>query len=365
MVGLGDEYVLAPFASNDMQVTESAALARIVAVYDLYSEAEMRQAPRNRPTVSKGWHASLHRPCKERARVILSGQEDQDLDAMIAQSPWLERVDHIEATPSTPAFNVVIEENATNIIHLGTGEEIRHRPLDVSPENHRHKRLVTVLEHLAKFAAIEGLGNDTCGTLVSPEFNSSFEAKDTLSKSAPEFSISFGSKAQDIPEISNNVITIHDGDILPIKFENHTRQSLFLTIFNLTPLRKVSQIYPSSDRGRYKEIPPQSADFTGKVAFRMTMSIPGILKSEIMEEVEDILMFFITTRPVSSLSDALWLPELSQDGLVKDRSPSSEDALADLLEDPVSFCSPSRTWRSERGRWTCADYLVRTQRKRS
>jgi hypothetical protein len=364
MVGLGDEYILTPFASDSKKITESVALFKIVAVDDLHSEAEMIQAPKNGVTLAKGWHASLHKPCRDKARVVVSGNEEQALHAMIAQSPWLEPVDRMEDPLPVPAFNVVIEDNITTIIHLGTGEEIKYLPLAIHPADNKSKRIVTILEHLAKIAAIEGLGNDISSPLVSLESNSSFDQKTKTPSLGPGFSVSLGSKTWDNTQVSNNIITICDGEVLPIVFQNSTQQSLFLTVFNLTPLRKVSKIYPSSDRGQYKEIPPRSTNYTGMAGFRMRMSIPDQLKSKDLEEVEDILKFFITTRPVSSLHDALWLPELSEEGLMKRRDQSSEQALSNLLDDPVSFWNPGGTWRSEGGRWTCINYLVRTQRKK-
>jgi hypothetical protein len=364
MVGLGDEYIVKPFASDNTQITESSALYRIAAVHDLHSEAESIRPPISKAVVAKGWHAALIKPARARARVTLSLQRDEALCAMIAKSPWLELVGFTEARSSIPSFHVAIKDNGMVSIDLGVGESIRHLPLDVAEEEDGTKRLVTILEHLAKFVAIEGLGNNITGPLVQADFSSDVATRVVPSSSSPEFSIDIGSKLRTNTEKSNNIVTVRDEEVISIAFENHTRQSLFLMILNLTPLRRVSKIYPSSDRGEYKEIPPRSASFTGRTSFKMRMKFPSILKSEV-EEVEDVLKFFITTRPVLSLLDALELPELSQEGLAKSRKSGLDMTLLNILDDTEFFYTTSGTSRAERGRWTCLNFLIRTQRTSS
>lgn len=53
----------------------------------------------------------------------------------------------------------------------------------------------------------------------------------------------------------------------------------------------------------------REVDFSGEVSFAVKMSIPDILRTKSCLEIEDVLNFFVTTRPSSFA--ALELPELS------------------------------------------------------
>lgn len=364
MVCLGDEYEIYPMASIERDSTQNSARYRIKTVYALHSEAEQSHPPPNGASVSKGWYATLSKPFRAKAQVALSQGIDTTMEHILNQSTWLELVDSIGIVSSLPSFQVRITDRREYAIFIGGTERVQNLPITADSDPDATKRVVLVLEHLAKFANIEGLKNEDISSLI--QFNPSPEtiSKDTVSQSCrSEFSVVLRSKDDANKQLVGNIFQAFDDERVTITFKNHTAQSLYLTVFDMKPLRQVSKLYPSSDRGYYKEIVPKSENFRGEVSFTIKMSIPNSLKTGNQSHVDDILKFFITTRPILTLLEALELPALSERMLVSKRGPNSDQVLLDFLENPYVLGGGGGRLRTEnsKDRWTCQNFIIRTE----
>ncbi|KAL3429315.1 hypothetical protein BDV09DRAFT_200715 [Aspergillus tetrazonus] len=115
-------------------------------------------------------------------------------------------------------------------------------------------------------------------------------------------------KPSAIGKIPYNTILVDEDDFVNISFENHSPQTLYLTVFNLTPKWSVIQLTP-----------PLGNDPIGVEAGRkdstlyVQMTVPKPLRGAGEVEIEDTLMAIVTTEPTQ-------LRMLQTDGIM------SEDA---------------------------------------
>lgn len=178
-------------------------------------------------------------------------------------------------------------------------------------------QVIAILEHLAKFACIENLENRAGNALLASDFGVELNAVDDSGNS-----------------LAGNRLEIEHGANLLVIFRNNTDKPLNLTILNLRPLREISELYPSHDRGEWKVVKARKTeygvDFSGEVSFAAKMSIPDIVRTRGCSEIEDVFNFFFTTRPSSFA--ALALPELNEQVWRPSRG-SGSTVLSSFLQD--------------------------------
>jgi hypothetical protein len=366
MVCVGDQYEVYPMTSTKRDRTQSSTTFVIKAVYALHSEAEQCHPPPNGVSVHKGWSAILSKPFRARAQVTLSPGVDATVEQTLNQSPWLELVDSMEIISSLPSFQVRLTDRQEYAIFIAGTEEVQNLPIIADSDPDATQRVVLLLEHLAKFASIEALENEEMSSSIRHDSNLETRSKDIPSQnSQPEFSILLSSEDDPNKLLMGNTFHALDGERITFTFKNHTVQSLYLTVLDMKPLRQVSKLYPSSDQGYYKEILPMGEKFRGDISFTMEMSIPDCLKTANQPQIDDVLKVFITTRPTSTLLEALELPELSQQIPANKRGEISDQLLLGFLENPSVLAGPKeglRTGNSDRtDRWTCRNFTIRTK----
>jgi Caspase domain len=366
MVSLGDEYEIYAMTSIKGDITQKPIKYTITAVYALHSEAEQSHPTQNEVSVGKGWCAVLTKPLRAKAQVALSLGVNTTMEHMLNKSQWLELVDSIEIVSTLPSFQVSLTERKEYVILVGNAQEVQNLPIIVESDPDAARRVVYILEHLAKFASIEGLENERIGSSIQYESRLNTKSKDMLSQNSDlEFSILFKSKDDPDKALIGNIFHTFDGKRITVTFKNHTVQPLYLIVLDMTPLRKVSQLYPSSDRGYYKTISPKDENFRGEVSFTVEMSIPDCLKKANQTEVDDVLKFFITTRPTSTLFRALELPELSLVTCESERGQNYDQLLLRILENPFDLGESWGEFRignpGEKNRWTCRNFIIRTK----
>jgi hypothetical protein len=322
---------------------------QIKTVHALHSEAEQVPSSSEENSIKAGWHATLLAPFKPRAQVRLFPEADPRWKDMIDESVWLQRVDmdeaRDEATVALPCFQVRITEKNEYTILVGSYDQMPDLPAISTSSADALRQIVTILEHLAKFANIEGLDNQSSDCLLESDFSIELKAKDDPSK-----------------KLSGNRLQIEDEGKLLVIFKNYTDKPLNLTVFDMRPLRQVLKLYPSADRGDWKVVLPNQVkngiSFPGEISFTVKMTIPDSLKAKGRSQVEDVLKFFVTTRPTSFA--ALELPELSEQTLKPKRS--SNCSLFPFLQELSAYHQPDAVLRNETGKleekWACRNFTI-------
>jgi hypothetical protein len=353
----GDQYEIYSFEKIGSRTMQDCAVYIIADVHAFKSLATQLLAPPNGVQVAKGWHATLRRTFRPKAQVALTPDVESRLINLVEQSQWVELVDSIDVVPeSLPSFQVRITTQGHYAIYLDSTDEIQNLPLMLVSDEQTDQILLSVLEHLAKFASIERIGNEEVGPLILPHPERHISPKWVVrEKEIGDFEICLESVSNAGKPAVESTFCVLDNEKVKIHVRNLTTRPLYLTVLDLRPLRAVSKLYPSSDRGYYKEIPPKSARFKGEIAFAMRMSIPESLKKKGQSEVDDVLKFFIGTGPTCMSFAALELPELGQ-------RLSSDQGLLEFLEGRLNH--PGELRGSSLGgneQWTCRNLIVRTK----
>ncbi|KAI9663910.1 MAG: hypothetical protein M1821_007400 [Bathelium mastoideum] len=364
-VCLGDEYAIFPLEDIGSRNVQDCPTYQIMAVHPFHSEAEQLRAPPEGTSVMKGWYAVLQKPARPRLQVSLDPGVDKYVVDFLSQSYWLEPIGSIDVVPDTlPSFQVRKIGNEYSIF-IDSIQKVQNLPAIIGSDQSAARQVVLVLEHLAKFASIENLGNEDPSFSTPTQLDHRVKAKSIEKTQLSEFSIHLSSANDTGKTLVGNTLSVTDGEKITVSFENQTTDSLYLTVFDMRPSRGVVKLWPSSDRGYYKEIPPSSASFKGRISFKMQMSIPESLKKQGQSSVEDVLKFLITTQPTSSSFEVLELPDLSEDELRKKRHSSSDQPLLKFFEQRECLArfrggaSHKRTAGTDK--WTCQNFVVRTE----
>ncbi|KAI9782886.1 MAG: hypothetical protein M1816_001667 [Peltula sp. TS41687] len=346
-VCLGDEYTVYPFEPLSPEASgesKTEGRVKIKAVHALQSEVEQVQSSPDGRSIKAGWHATLLTPFRPRTQVRLFPKADTSWKDMINGSLWLREVDRDEAQVTLPSFQVsVTEENECAILDR-CGERIPNLPTVSATSADAVHQIGVILEHLAKFANIEGLESQSSDTLLESDFRIEVKANDPRT------------------QLSGNRLQVEDGGKVSVIFRNDTDKSLSLTVLDMGPLRQVSKLYPAVDRGDWKVVPSFGGiQFPGQISFKVKMTIPDSLKAKSQSSVEDVLKFFVTTRPTSFA--ALELPALSEPVLGQQRRASNHELLT-FLQSLAAWNQPNTVLRNDTGRtgekWACRNFTICT-----
>lgn len=362
-VGVDDEYELYPWAQGDTRSSQGCALCTITCVRAFQSDAEIVCAPPNGMSVARGWEAFLKRSSRAKAQVAISPDIGPVMGDLIEHSPWLVLVDANEALPeSLPLFRLGLSPNKQYSITHFDDIEITNLPAIFRAADDAENQVLGLLEHLAKYANIEGIGNQQQSLLTGLESKADPDHDHMVREVKPEdYTIEF--ELEDGSKVPSNGSTLYvkNGKKLRVRFKNFTSVSLYLTIMDLQPLRGVAKLYPSSDRGYYREIPPKGTHFRGVTSFAVIMTIPDQLKEQGILEAEDVLKFFVATRPTCISFAMLELPQLGSTSLVdRDRSNQSESLLLYLERDRRSGRRQRGHSSNEDDRWACHNFIIKT-----
>ena len=324
---------------------------RIKAVHTLQSQSELIESSREGASIRAGWCATLVSRSNPKAQIRLFDGASKDWQDLVDGSMWLQVVEQSQATLTAPMLQVEVSERNIYAILDGSCQHIPNIPETSTSDEHAVRQVIGILEHLTKFASIENLRNLSNNSLLDSDFSIELKAEDDSGQS-----------------LVGNRLDLEEGARLLVTFRNNTNLPLNLTVLDLRPLREIKKIYPSSDRGDWKVVQPQSTQddisFPGEVSFKVRMSIPGSMKARGCSEIEDVFKFFITTRPSSFA--ALELPELSEQAPRPSRS-STSTTLSDLLNDLTVGRQPRHILRGEPResgeRWTCRNFVISTKCK--
>ncbi|KAI9776675.1 MAG: hypothetical protein M1816_005153 [Peltula sp. TS41687] len=348
-VCLGDEYTVYPFEQlNPEALGESKTEARvkIKAVHALQSEVEQVQSSPDGRGIKAGWHAALLTPFRPKTQVRLFLKADTSWKDMINQSPWLREVAMDQAGFTLPSFGVCVTEENEYAILDGCGDRMLNLPTVSAASTHAVHQIVIILEHLAKFANIEGLESQSRDSLLVSDFSIELKANDPSK------------------QLRVNKLQVKDGGKVSVIFKNHTDTTLNLTVFDMGPLRQVSKLYPSVDGGDWKAVLPKQVEygiqFPGEISFTVKMTVPNSLKNKDQSPVEDVLKFFVTTRPTSFA--ALESPTLSEQVLEQRRSSNHE--LFTFLQSLSAHHQSNAALRNDTGsggeKWACRSFTICT-----
>ncbi|KAI9682838.1 MAG: hypothetical protein M1822_006328 [Bathelium mastoideum] len=350
-VCLDDEYALYHDGSRMTEIQKNGEIVpkvRIKAIHALQSETKIIQSPEGGASITAGLTAALVTHSRPKTCVKLVESASKELEEALGKSIWLQAVHDKENLLDSPTFRVELDEMDNYAIRNGSGQLLCDLPSISVSDKHAIDKVIAVLEHLGKFASIENLENRADNALTDADFSIELKPVGNTGNNV----------ASDQAEVKHK-------QQLSVTFTNNTFQSLNLTILNLQPLRGISRLYPSRDRGEWKVILPEGlaagVELPGKVSFAVKMSIPDQIRAKGRSEVDDVLKFFVTTRPSSFA--ILELPELSGEDWSPSRG-SSSTKLSDSLQHLNVGRLPSSMLRGEPNgsgeRWACRNFVVRT-----
>jgi caspase domain-containing protein len=349
-VSKGDEYMLQPEPPSRNSATSIPTSVRIViaSVTALHSKAEIAQKIAEKsphttiPKVKRGWFGTLLKPFRPKARVQLFAAAGEEWFNKIHDSSWLQILGADEPEISLQTFIVDATDQNQCVILMNGYTCLPYLPLMALEDRNTVGRVVSALEHMAKYANIERLENQSVSsTLESRAFSMEITVTDDPTT-----------------KMEGNVIQVKDGAEVEFTFSNHIDQTLYYTILNLTPLKRVFNLYPG-DRD-YFSVPPKGPHFHGDDSFQIEMKIPKSLQDDAESQSDDVLKLFISTEPTSF--NMLELPALSE--VVQSPNRGEPKALLSFLESLESDGLISQDSGGSRGKevrkWTCRNYIVRT-----
>ncbi|KAI4173849.1 MAG: hypothetical protein LQ346_008327 [Caloplaca aetnensis] len=352
---LGDIFVIHPIDLPTDEVMKSHTnmnKVRTTAIHPLKSQAMLIQSPPSGTSIRAGWFATLISGPRLTAQIALFEDAGEDWIETINGSMWLQVIDQKQATLTAPTLHVRLADRDVINILDGSGQDLHSLPPISLHDMQAVHKVVTTLEHLAKFSIIERLENRSDKSLEEGACSVELRSENTVK-----------------PGLGDNRADIEEGATLVATFRNNTDVPLNISVLNLRPLREIKRVYPSRDRGDWKSVAPKGIQHgiksPGEISFKIKMSFPEKIKATGCSTIEDIFKFFVTTRPSSF--DGLELPELSSQILEPRRASSISNTLADLLNSLTVGCQPSHTVRGgltgPDERWNSRNFIVNTRMK--
>ena len=210
-----------------------------------------------------------------------------------------------------------------------------------------------MLEHLCKYAFVQDLNNHRDDVLLDSEF--------------------FITTNPHILGSDDSVVVPHDSKV-DITFQNLTREVLYFTVVNLTPLRRIKHLYPPHKeyetvmpRNPCEVLPGEIHDISppGKIHLAPRMKIPERLETQQSSRVtaEDVLKFFVSTCPIRGIK-SMELPDLWN--IVESGAAaigSGHEAFGVLAQESLLNQSDKREYTRDvtmRARWACQSITIRT-----
>ncbi|RYP23194.1 hypothetical protein DL765_001279 [Monosporascus sp. GIB2] len=290
-VGNGDQFLLYPLGSTDLRLgsQQDSIIAHVTNTGAFASSLKLSQ-----PTsihIKTGWIARpLTRSSLQRFPVRLDS-------TLPNQEEWLALLRERSLTMATDSqfsFHIVLKGVNECEILDEQGKKIPNTPIIAVYNRAEFSYVCDLVEHLARFRAVEALSNSGRDDLSSP-FRQSFKIHMSHISSGGQVTIDPG----DLVEVEN-------GERVRLILENKGSQVLYLFIYSMSSGWQIENVL----RGTYDPIPPMNAGpgFGGKYDKGLKFTVPKKLKEKGCTQCEDTLKVFVTSRPTSF--DMLELPEL-------------------------------------------------------
>ncbi|KAJ5626994.1 hypothetical protein N7528_004421 [Penicillium herquei] len=347
----GDEYILSPFHmqhdSSAMKDSDdhwqSSIRAMIDSVHGLTSELSLTERVSSLAKVKTGWIA---RPCS----CLPSRRISVGLAPCISESHvWITAAEGknfalVPSSSAEPASFLFSLENASGKeyqIMDGERNRISTIPAVSSIMPGAMGFVIDLLEHISTFKYIEGIENKH----PHPMFESSFDIS---------LSDMFGNDCS-----QEGSLQVTHGDTVKLTIRNHSTKTLYVSILDLCPSWKISNLTDDDGGGDYLIIPPSDVDAREKT-IELSMEIPRWAQKAGIPQCEDVIKVFITDQPTSFsplLLEGISEPKPAEQWTRYNRR--SEASLSSFLS---QLGTPSRAVRGSREScWTTRNFILATR----
>ncbi|KAL4760560.1 caspase domain-containing protein [Aspergillus foveolatus] len=220
----------------------------------------------------------IESPQLYRQLLALFNQTEGELGAFLRLIAW-------DDSEATPVYEVHDQELAYETT-FASGQRVPNVPSVSKFDGLAEQMIQKNLQQLARYHIVQSLHNDR-------------------SPIGQLFRFRVSTSTQHDP---TDTIIVDEDDFVNISFENNSPQTLYLTVFNLTPQWSVIQLTP-----------PLGNDPIGVEAGRkdgtlyVQMTVPKALREAGEVEIEDTLMAIVTTEPTQ-----LWM--LQTDGIMNEEA---------------------------------------------
>ena len=310
------------------------------------------------PRINIGHCAILAALAQPHARVKLFPGADCIWEERLVESVWLHRLPPDEpALINIPCFSIKTNGQIYTILD-SQSSPIPNLPPIASSNRQVSDQVLTMLEHLCKYTFVRDLINHGDDVLLDSEFSIT---------ASPQ-------KAHlHILRSDDSVVVSHDSKV-DITFQNLTREVLYFTVLNLTPLRRIKHLYPQHKEyetvmphNPCEVLPREMHDISppGKIHLAPRMKIPERLETQQNGCVtaEDVLKFFVSTCPIRGIK-SIELPDLWN--IVESSAAaigSGHEAFGVLAQESLLDQSNKREHIrgvTTRARWACRNIMIRT-----
>ena len=315
---IGEEYVVQS-REGATDTSSKLIITDVQAVYSVAERISCEAREEDGSRVSVGCSATLTSLARPRAHIKLFPSAGALLRGLIEQSTWLQAIPLEEqASIDIPCFSIRVANSQEYAVLDAKGSPISNIPPNKTSSIGAEQRMVTVLEHLAKFDFVQSLDNRRADGLLESDFRIEARAMNSPSNM-----------------LSEDQIEIQDGEKLEITFFNLTQGVLHLAILNLTPLRRIKKMYPPQKE--YQTVLPQETrdilstsvpdDVAppGRVRLAPRMTIPRRMKDHGGLHAQDVLKFIVSTSPVRGAA-SMELPDLWDRGATGESNPDESFA---------------------------------------
>ena len=299
--GTGDEYGV----YSQTEPKEFITRITIIDVEAVHSIARHIPSEVGGFQIEVGHSATLIKLGRPRAVVKLFSGADSSWNKKIEESMWLQYLAPGERVPvDVSCFSVAERDGHQYNIHNVKEDIVPSIPHISSSNPHVGDQLLTILDHLAKYTFVRNLDNRCVNSLNSSDFIIRVRGQ---------------SDDLDPRHFDGSCIVPHDSKV-DIEFQNFTRKVLYLTILNLTPLRKIKRLYPRDKECQIvmpqdlqNILPKGTSDIVPPTAIRLQprMTVPKRLIGQQQGSVsaEDLLKFIVSTCPIRG-TKSMELPDL-------------------------------------------------------
>ncbi|KAL9121380.1 MAG: hypothetical protein Q9187_002064 [Circinaria calcarea] len=348
-VCVGDEYEVCTVEGAKEQVSK-VVITDVQAAHSVAERIVAKTPKEDCPQIKLGCSAALTVLAKPRAHVKLYPEAENTLNQMVEQNMWLHELPVDELIPfDVPCFSVTLTNNQFGILDY-KDQKIPNLPRMERVNAEAEKGVVTILEHLAKFAFVQALDNRNVNALSESNFSIGVQAKNNPSNVLKE-----------------NFIEVQDQEKIVITFQNNTNGVLYFTLLNLMPLKQIRRIYPRSKECEtvctQDALPKNTSEAittSGTIRLLPRMKVPQRIKESGGVQADDILKFIVSTSPVRRVS-SIELPDLWNQ--VKTRGDSSAEKFGTLVQESFTEnkgrLSPSKSEEAP-VKWACRNISIRT-----
>ncbi|MCJ1242791.1 hypothetical protein MMC14_010800 [Varicellaria rhodocarpa] len=354
---IGDKYIVRPH-TEATDLVARIIITDVQAVYSVAKQIPIIASEGGSPRIKVGHCAILTALAQPHAHVKLFPGADRAWEERLVKSVWLHRLPPDEpASIDVSCFSIKTNGQIYTILD-SQSSPIPNLPPIASSNLQVSDQLLIILEHLCKYAFVRDLNNHRNDVLLDSEFSITANPENT-------HLYVLGS--------DESVVVSHDSKV-EITFQNLTREVLYFTVVNLTPLRRIKHLYPQHKeyetvmpRNLCEVLPREMHDISppGKIHLAPRMKIPERL--EIQQSgcvtAEDVLKFFVSTCPIRGIK-SMELPDLwyiMESGAAA--IGSGHEAFGVLAQKSLLDQSDKREHTrgvTTRARWACRSITIRT-----